>query len=276
MRKVNINGKLHSSTSAAVPYDNRAFRFGFGLFETMLIIDGQIQLKEYHFDRLMSSLSTLRFEIPELMTQEWIEEEILRTVAKNKLQKLARVRFQIYAGRGGLYDGQNQWAEFVIECKPVEAHLLQLNEKGITSIYAEGFNKSVNDIANFKSCNAMVYMLSARLATRNKVDDAIILNCNDNAIETTLANLFCIKGDVIYTPPLSEGCIAGVMRKYLIEHLPQKGFTVEEKPFTRDFLASADSVFMTNAIRRLKWIERIGDKTYSIGKILDIYEQISY
>lgn len=276
MRRVNINGRLHSSTSAAVPYDNRAFRFGFGLFETMLVLDGEIQLKNYHFDRLLSGLDALGFELPELMTKEWMEDEILKTVAKNKLLKLGRVRFHIYAGRGGLYDGQNQWAEFVIECKSVEPHLLQLNEKGLTTVYAEGYNKCVNKISNFKSSNAMVYVLAARVAKRNKVDDAILLNSNDNAIETTLANLFCIKDDVVYTPPLSEGCIAGVMRRYLLEQLPEKGFKVEEQPFTREFLSSADAVFMTNAIRRLKWIEKIGDKTYGINKILELYEHITY
>lgn len=122
----------------------------------------------------------------------------------------------------------------------------------------------------------MIYALAARQATARKVDNAIMLNTNNNPIETTLANIYCIKDDVIYTPPLSEGPIAGVMRRHVMQQLPEKGFSIVEQPFTRDFLKSADAVFTTNAVRRMKWVASIEDKQYTIGKILDVYDSISY
>lgn len=276
MRYVNVNGRIFKNTSAAVPYDNRAFRFGFGLFETMLFQDGEILLKEYHWDRLFLGLNDLNFVLPELMTKEWIEEEIKRTVKRNKLEKLCRIRFQIYAGRGGLFDGQNPWSEFVIEAQPVDPHIIQLNEKGLITVYADGIRKSADSIANLKTTNAMIYALAARQALAKKVDDSILLNTSENAIETTLANIFCIKKDIIYTPPLTEGCIAGVMRRHIMAQLPDKGFAIKEEPFSIDFLKDAEAVFATNAIRRLKWIANIGEKEYSIDKILNVYENISY
>ncbi|MCB0700375.1 MAG: aminotransferase class IV [Chitinophagales bacterium] len=273
---ININGRFFKSTSAAVPYNNRSFRFGFGLFETMLVLDEQIQLKELHWERLFAGIKQLNLALPELMTKDWIEEEILRTVKKNKLQKQARVRFQIYAGRGGLFDGQYPWAEFVIECQPVETHIMQLNEKGLDMDYTEGIRKSADDIANLKSSNAMVYAVAARQAIAKNIDNCIIVNTDDNAIETTIANIFCIKDDKIYTPPLSEGCVAGVMRKHVLQQLGQNGFTVEERPFDRPFLKNADSVFATNAIRRVKWISNIGETEYKLDKIFEVYENISF
>lgn len=276
MKQININGKLYKDTSAGVPYDSRAVRFGFGLYETMLIIDGRIQLLQHHFDRLFAGIEQLKLIKPELMSREWIEEEIMRTVKKNQLEKLCRVRFQVYAGKGGLFDGQSQWTEFIIDCQEIEQGLIQLNEKGLTWIYAEGLAKSPDSIANLKSTNAMIYALGARQAIEKNVDNTIILNTHGNAIETTLANIFCIKGDVLYTPPLSEGPVAGVMRRFVMEQLPAKGFTIKEEVFTKDFLKSADAVFATNAIRRLKWVSQIEDKQYPIGKILDVYENISY
>lgn len=276
MRHININGKIHKDTTASVPFDSRAVRFGFGLFETMLVLDGQIQLKDYHFERLFAGIKQLMFVMPELMTKDWMEEEIMRTVKKNHFEKLCRVRFQIYGGRGGLFDGQNPWTEFIIDCQKVEPNMIQLNEKGLSLIYAQGLQKSMDSICNMKTTNAMLYCIAARQATAKKVDNAIVHNTNGNPIETTLANLYCIKGDTIYTPPLSEGPVAGVMRRYMLEQLPKKGFTVKEEPFTPDFLKSADAVFITNAIRRFKWVARIEDKEYSFNKILDIYESISY
>lgn len=259
-----------------MPYDSRAVRFGFGLFETMLVIDGEIQLKQLHWDRLFSSIKALKLVVPELMTREWVEEEILKTVSKNNMQKLCRVRMQVYAGRGGLFDGQSAWSEFIIESQFIEQGLIQLNTNGFQLIIAQGLAKSTDDMANMKITNAMIYALGARQAQEKKADNALILNTHGNVIETTLANIFCIKGDTIYTPPLSEGCIAGVMRRFLMDQLAQKGFKVEKQPFTIDFLKSADSVFVTNAIRRIKWIARIEEKEYNIGKILDVYEQVQY
>lgn len=276
LRHVNVNGRLLKHTNAAVPYDSRAVRFGFSLFETMLIQDGQIQLEEYHWERLFKGLKKFDFVLPELMDKEWMKEEIMRTVKKNNISKLCRVRFQIYAGRGGLFDGQNPWSEFVIYCETVEQHVLQLNEKGLTLTYATGLAKSADSIANYKTTNAMIYALGARQAKARKTDDAIIVNTDDNPIETTIANIFCIYDDVIYTPSLAEGCVAGVMRRHVLKELSEKGFKVKEKAITREFLIDAEAVFATNAIRRLKWVENIDGHRYSIDKILNVYEQIAY
>ncbi len=277
MRYINVNGRFIINTNATVPYNNRAFRYGYGLFETMLLVDNEIYLRDYHFERLFSGLEQLGLVLPELMTKEWIEAEIKRTVKKNKKHEgLSRVRFQVYAGRGGLFDGQNAWSEFVIECQPVDAHILQLNEKGLSLCYAEGLKKSNDSIANLKSCNAMIYSMAARQASSKEFDNAIIVNIHDNPIETTISNLFCIKNNDIYTPALSEGCIAGVMRRYVIEQLQQKGYTVHETEVTKDFLESAESVFATNAIRRIKWIESIEDKKYNISKVLEVYENVTF
>ncbi len=210
------------------------------------------------------------------MTKEWMEDEIMRTVKKNHFEKLCRVRFQIYGGKGGLFDGQNPWTEFIIDCQRVEPQMIQLNEKGLSLMYAQGVQKSADSIANLKTTNAMIYCVAARQASAKKVDNAILLNTNGNPIETTLANIFSVKGDTIYTPPLSEGPVAGVMRRYMLEQLPKKGFTIKEEPFTQDFLKTADAVFVTNAIRRFKWVANVEDTQYSLDKILNIYESISY
>ncbi len=78
MRHININGRLVKDTSASVPYNNRAFRFGYGIFETMLMRESVIQLKEYHWQRLFDRIEKLGFGMPELMTREWVESERAR------------------------------------------------------------------------------------------------------------------------------------------------------------------------------------------------------
>ncbi|MEZ5017966.1 MAG: aminotransferase class IV [Flavipsychrobacter sp.] len=274
MRYVNVNGQIVKETSAKVPYNNRAFRFGYGVFETMLFRGGVIQLKEYHWKRLFGAVEQLELIMPEIMDANWLEAEIKKTVKKNKLEKLCRVRLQIYAGQGGLYDGHNAWTEFVIVVTPEKEQITELNETGVRLSIAEGLQKSNDSLANLKSCSALIYSIAARQADKKGFDDALICNISGNIIESTIANIFWIKGDTIYTPPLSEGCIAGVMRQYLLEQLPMAGINIKEEPLTRAQLKAADGIFLTNAIRKIKWVSTIDDMTFKKDKVKALHDKI--
>jgi branched-chain amino acid aminotransferase len=269
LRYINLNGKLTEEANASVSHDNRAFRYGYGLFETMLIRDGEIQLASYHFERLFAGMKALALEIPKLMMVEWLEEEIKRTVRKNQLEQLCRVRLQVYAGSGGLLETANPKAEFITECFPLDEHITQLNETGLVVGIAEGVAKAVDSIANYKTTNALVYAIAAQQTKANKWNDALMLNTEGNIIESTIANIFWIKDGQLYTPPLSEGCVAGVMRRYIMSKTP-----VIEQPLSIDILNQADEVFLTNAIRGMKWVGSIGEKTYRNSHIHKLYSQL--
>jgi len=254
---INLNGKIINAVETDIPVDNGAFRYGYGLFETMLIEDGIIGLKEYHWERLFSGSKRLHFDIPALMTGEWLEEQVLRTVKKNKMEKLCRVRLQLFAGGGGLYSAANNHPGFVIECFPLEATSLALNENGLVAGIATGIKKSMDSLSNLKSCNALIYAIAARQAMENKLNDALVCNTNGNIIESTIANIFWIKNKVIYTPPLTDGCVAGVMRRHIADKI-----VVTEKSLSAEELLDADEVFLTNAVKKIRWVGTIDKKGY--------------
>jgi len=255
----NINGKLVPSESAAISPDNSAFRYGAGLFETMLVQRGAIRLLQYHWHRLFSGLQRLDFDIPVLMTPAFLEEEVLRTVAKNKLEELCRVRLQLYAGSGGMFGPASKAPLFVIECYALDADTLSLNENGLVTGLAEGVSKSNDSLANFKTSNALVYAMAARQAKQHRWNDALVCNNAGNIIESTIANIFLIKNGTVFTPPLSEGCVAGVMRRHIMTTVK----TVVEQPFTKELLADADEVFLSNAVRGVKWVREFERTQYN-------------
>jgi len=258
---ININGKITTAEKATVAPDNRAFRYGYGLFETMLYKRGVLQLKDLHIKRLLGGLKQLGIVLPVLWTQEWIEEQIMQTVQRNNLDHLARVRLQIHAGEGGLYE-KDARPGIVIECFPIEETALQLNENGLVVGLATGLNKSPDSLANLKSCNALIYAMAAQLAMTNKWNDALILNTNNHIIESTIANLFWIKDGVVYTPPIQDGCVAGVMREHIITTLAQHNIVVQQQSLDFNTLLQADEAFLTNAIRKIRWVGNIGDKVF--------------
>lgn len=269
MDLININGTILPAKDAGVSTDNGAFRYGYGLFETMLVRNGSIRLKEYHWDRLFDGLKQLFFEPAALMTREWLETEVLRTVSKNKANDLCRVRLQLYAKGGGLYSNESRQPEFIIECFAIEPDTLLLNSNGLTAGIATGVNKSADTLSNLKSCNALIYAVAARQAKANKWNDALIRNTTGNIIESTIANIFWIKEGELYTPPLPEGCVAGVMRRYVLNTV-----TVTEKVLDEQTLLAADEVFVTNAIKGIKWVKSIGEREYSNQVTQNIFNAV--
>jgi len=267
---LNINGRITTANEAQVPVDNGSFRYGYGLFETMLVHNGHIKLQEYHFERLFAGLHTLRLHASPLMTPTWLNEQVMNTARKNGLEKLCRVRLQMFAGSGGLYDRKDTSPQFVIECFTIASDTLKLNENGLVTGFATGISKSNDQLANLKSCNALIYAMAAHQARGNKWNDALISNVKGNIIESTIANIFWIKDGTIFTPPLCEGCIAGVMRRHLMAVVP-----VQEKVLTKEILLQADEVFLTNAIRTIRWIVDLEGSRFSSEKTRELHTLLS-
>ena len=266
MNYINLNGKIIEKADAGIPVDNGAFRYGYGLFETMLVQNGAIQLRQYHMERLFTSLKQLHFTVPALMTADYLEKQVLQTIQKNKLDKLCRVRMQLFGAGGGLYEQENKPPGFLVECFPLEESILHLNENGLVAGVATGLSKSMDTLSNLKSCNALIYASAARQAKANKWNDALVCNTAGNIIESTIANIFWIKSGTVYTPPLTDGCIAGVMRRHLMDEI-----TVKEKSLSEQELSDADEIFLTNAIRKIKWVGGIGNSSYHNARTTEIY-----
>jgi branched-chain amino acid aminotransferase len=244
---VNINGKLLSASDAAVSIQNSAFRNGLGLFETILVKHNIIHLQDFHFDRLFSGMIVLNLPASVALEPANLQREILRTVERNEITNYSRLRLEVYE-----VDGESQ---FCIEALSVKESIVEFNETGLRVDVFNKQAKSPGIFSNLKSTSYLLYRMAYDEAKKTGLDDMLILNPEGNLIESGIASLFCIKDGLIYTPPLSDGCIAGVMRKNLLAQLPNIGYMVIEQSITPEFLASCDEVFLSNAIRRIKWVQ---------------------
>lgn len=254
-----------------LPASNRGYRYGDGLFETMKIVNGQIAFKGDHFERLFSGLELLKFSIPSLFTKEKLEVQVLDLCRRNNCEELARVRLSVSRGNGGLYD-ENGALQWIIESFPLSKTIQTFNENGLViGIYPEA-PKSMDRFSNLKSANFLIYSMAAIYAKENKLNDCLVLNTEGKLADSTIANVFIIKGDRILTTGLDQGCIAGVFRKNLLSWLGQNGYSVEESALTVADLGNADEVFLTNAIRGIQWVGDFRDKKYGNVSTRKIYE----
>ena len=260
------NGQLFREGKAVISPDNRSFRYGDGLFETMRIINGNIPLKSFHFERLLHGMKLLQFDIPEFFTPGNLESDIIALSRKNRIQDGAVIRLVVFRSEGGLYDLENMRPNYIIQSMALtNIPLLNDDGKGIEIDIYRDATKACNLFSSVKSNNFLPYFMGVLYAKQKGLGDCLILNQYGRIADATVANIFCVKDKTIYTPPLSEGGVAGVARRFLIEQLPSEGYIVQEKALTVEDLAQMDEVFLTNAVRGVRWVKKFGSKIYSFN-----------
>lgn len=271
MECYNSNGKWITGGPGIISASSRGLRFGDGLFETIKCINGKPEFIDDHFARLWKGLQVLHFNIPKHFTPDYLEQQIETLLKKNEHHQLARVRLTVYRGDGGLYDAIDHKPNYIIQSWALPAETGSWNTNGlVVGIYTD-IKKSCDVLSNLKHNNFLPYALAAMHAKKEKWNDAILLNTEGRICDTTIANIFLIKDEVVYTPALQEGCIAGVMRANLVQKLKAAHFKVEEGKLDVDSLPDADEVFLTNSIYNLRWVQSIGDKKFSNAQTQKIY-----
>ena len=111
----------------------------------------------------------------------------------------------------------------------------------------------------------------------NSFSNCLLLNTNKSIVEALNANIFLVKGTVIKTTPLIDGCIKGVMRKKIIEIIKlMSDYSIEEGSISAFELLKADELFLTNVILGIQPITHYRKKTFCnkvSKKILDKLNQ---
>ncbi len=237
-----------------------------------------IQTKKYTWKSciLTGCLKGLPFFLlnyPKLFTPAYLAKCVKSLCSKNKHDK-ARVRITVFRGNGGLYDVTNHYPHHIIQTSELENADFELNEDGLkTGIYPDA-RMSMDIFANLKSSNYLPYTTAALYAKKRDWNDIFLLNAAGRICDASIANVFIVKDKIVYTCPLTEGCVAGVMRKFLLANLPGHGFNCQEKILTEEDLLAADEVFLTNAIKGIRWVNRCGDSSYTNELITKIFDKL--
>lgn len=268
---INYDGQLLRSGAPLLNIGNRSFRYGDGLFETMMVRDGRLCLGAHHFDRLFSGMQFL--SLSAAFKRDDLETQILKLCQENGNPLRSRVRLVVFREESPATGPITQISHYIIESWPLPGEPA-LNGKGLAIDVFQGGRKACDALANQKSNNYLLYTLAAIHAQHLGLDDCLVMNSHDRLADSTIANLFYVFKGQVFTPPLSEGCVAGVMRRHLLENMPGAGFAVHEKAVTIEDLLNADEIFLTNAIRGIRWIGIF--RTAQLTNILttNIYKQL--
>ena len=241
---INLNGTLISKSKDVLNSENRAFKYGDALFETLKVENLKVHFLEDHYFRLMASMRMLRMEIPMNFTLEFFKNEIMSTLKYNNLEN-ARVRFTVYRQDGGLYNPLTNKVDYLIEALP----LTSVVKGNYTIDLFKDYYIYSGILSSIKTTNKIINVLASIYASENEFDNCIIINEKKQVVEVINGNIFIVKNNVVKTPPITEGCVKGIARKKIIEIISKiEKLTLEEVIISPFELQKADEIFITNVI----------------------------
>ena len=259
MEFINNNGLLQIRNLPIFQADERIVRYGDGLFETIRMFEGQLPFFEMHVDRLLDGLEKLGFAIPEFYSIPFFLLEIRKLVG---FSANARIRLQVYRSTDGFYLPDTDEPAFLMISDPLETGQFQLNEQGWKLGIVPDIQLPTDYLANLKTSNALPYILAAKCAQTQQLDDVLLLNDKGRIAEASSSNIFIYRDGQLHTPALTEGCIAGVMRRNIIRLAQQLGIPVNESQLAEPAIESAEEVFLTNSIQGIRWVKQFKNATF--------------
>ena len=271
---INLNGD--SILQENVLTQNRAFLYGDAVFETVKIVKGKILFLEDHYFRLMASMRILRMEIPMDFTMEFFEDQVLSTVSNNGFEQSARARITVYRNDGGYYLPTTNTISYLIHTSPLENQFFVFENKECEVDLYKDFYISKQLISSLKTTNKVIHVTASIYADENGYNNCIMLNDSKNVVEVLQGNLFMLQGNKLITPPVTEGCINGIMRKQVLALAKKiEGLEVVEDVISPFDLQKADELFYTNVIKGIQSITKYRKKEYTNEIAKELVEQLN-
>ena len=260
---INSNGNLVPSSDAGLSFFNRGFSYGDALFETVKAVGNKLLFWEDHYFRLMASMRLLRMEIPMTFTPEYFAEQCTQLIKEQKVSSPAwRLRLTVFRDSGGRYTPDHNRVAFVIDCQPLpQDRFLDEVTNYKVDLYKDHYVQAAM-LPNLKTNNKILNVLGSIFAKENDLDNCILVNDNKEVVEALQSNLFLLFRQEIRTPPLTSGCLDGIIRKQIIRMAKELDLTLKERVINPFDLQKADELWLTNTIQGIRAVTNYRRKTY--------------
>ena len=261
-QKICFNGNIYPKNEKLFGAENRAFRYGDSLFETIHTNGTEIQFLSEHLDRLRKGMDALEMIVPSGF-KEKIKTDITFLINKNKAFAGNRIRLSVFRNEGGLYTPTDNTISYLIESSPLKNDHYVLNRKGLKiGVYGQ-MRKTYNFLSRYKTGNSLPFILAGNYRKKMKLDECILLNEKGNLVESLSSNLFLVRNGILLTPSIESGGISGIMKEQIIECASALNITVfDDCDLTQEDLLEADEIFLTNAVSGIQWVVAYQERRY--------------
>lgn len=272
---INFNGTLQDTSNFFIE-NNRGFLFGDAIFETVKVVDNKVLFVEDHYFRLMASMRICRMEIPMNFTLEFFEAQILSLTNILTISESARVRMTVFRNSDGLYLPKSNDIEYLITAEKLNSKEYTVSNDFYEVELYKDFYVSKHLLSTLKTTNKMINVTGSIFAKENDYHNCILLNDEKNVVEALNGNIFMKMNDTIITPPISDGCLNGIMRKQLIALINKmEGVACVEKSISPFDLQKSDELFISNVIKGIQPITKYRKKEFSIDFSVLLNEKLN-
>ncbi len=238
---------LNLQAGADPGVNDRGFRYGDGLFETLRYYRGQWQLLDFHLQRLQLGCEVLEISFP----ADKIQAQLALAVCYLQERDLEEACGRLAVTRG---DSDRGYAalcaspNLVLSLTPVSLLWREVPAPA-SLIRCELPLASQPRLAGLKHSNRLEQVLAAREVSREQADEGLLLNGQGEIVSAVSANVFGVFDACLLTPPLRACGVAGTVRRLILEELAAAaGMDVEEATLCWADLQQAEELFLTNSL----------------------------
>lgn len=260
-----LDGQFVTKDQAKVSVYDHGFLYGDGIFEGIRIYNGNIFKCKEHLDRLYDSAKSIMLNIP--LSYQEMEDALVETLRRNELRD-GYIRLIVSRGAGNLGLDPNRCPKpsVVIIVEQLAIYSEEAYKTGLKTV-SVSTRRNIPDALNpkIKSLNYLNNILVKIQSNLSGAGEAIMLNGQGYVTEGSGDNIFIIKNGVITTPPCYLGALDGITRQAIMEICRQKGYSLQEQPFTLHDVYVADEVFLTGTAAEVIAVREVDGRIIGEG-----------
>ncbi len=234
---VSFNLQILPAEKSIISPISAANLYGKGVFTTIAIFNAKPFLWEKHWRRLQENSAKLNIDLVDF-TESSVKDALSQVILQNNLESgRARLTFFDESASGVWnFESKNKTALLI-----TTADWREMKSESPLTVSPFPIN-SKSPLANIKSCNYLENLLAFEEAQNRGFKEAIRLNEKGEIVSASMANIFWVEDEKIFTPSLQTGCLAGTTREFLMENFPVKKVKAGLNEITK-----ATEIFLTSA-----------------------------
>lgn len=264
--QVYIDGELYPETDAKISVFDHGLLYGDGVFEGIRFYKDRVFRLEEHIDRIFDSAKAIHLSIG--MEHQELCDAVIKTIAANELHD-GYVRLVVTRGAGGL--GLSPYrcekASVIVIASKITLYPEDDYKNGLKLVTCSTRRPTHDSLSPaVKSLNYLSNVMAKVEAIAAGAEEGVMLNTNGLVAECTGDNIFIVKNDLLYTPPVSAGMLDGITRRVVMDLASECGYNLSEKELSRYDLYTADEVFLTGTAAEVIPVRVYDERVIGDGK----------
>lgn len=253
-----FNGKTERLDELKVSVNDRAFVFGDAVYEVLRVYNGRPMILDAHMLRLKNSLKAvgIKHEID-------LTKTILDNISQNQVVE-GMVYLQVSRGtapRIHSFYNLDIAPNILVYTKAFVTHPAE--KEAASGIFAITHEDLRSSHCNIKSINLLANCMMQSKANEQGAHEAILAR-GEIVTEGTSCNVFMVKNNQVFTPPLSGWVLPGTRRKFIIDGF-KKDLPVTERVIYKEELFDADEIFITSTVKEAISVVKLDQKDVGAG-----------